>query len=263
MTTQGKVQDRVALVTGAGSGIGRAAAVLLAAEGATVLVADIHEESAATVAAATVAAGGRAEALRLDVADEQAWQRATALALDHHGRLDILVNNAGVALGKPIVEMTLAQWRQVLTVNLDGVFLGIRHAILAMRPRGGSIVNVGSVSGIRPFGGAAAYGASKAAVRLLTRVAAIECQDAGYAIRVNAVSPGGVKTPMWESQEFFRDLMARHGGAEEAFQAMAGGSPSQQFHSAADIARTILYLASDDSSHLTGIELVMDHGHTV
>jgi NAD(P)-dependent dehydrogenase (short-subunit alcohol dehydrogenase family) len=151
----------------------------------------------------------------------------------------------------------------VLAVNLDGVFLETRHGIRAMQAgKGGSIVNVASVSGIKPFAGASAYGAAKAAVRLLSRIAAIECQDAKNGVRVNVVTPGGVKTPMWEAMDFFRDLVAAHGGAEEAFAAMAGDVPSQQFFSPEEVARTVLYLASDASAHLTGVEVIMDRGHT-
>src|SRR5205085_2303528 len=177
--------------------------------------------------------------------------------------LDVLVNNAGVPFAKPVAETSLEQWRRVLAVNLDGVFLGTRHGIRAMQAGGGgSIVNVASVSGIKPFAGASAYGAAKAAVRLLSKVAAIECQDAKNGVRVNVVSPGGVKTPMWEAMDFFRDLVATHGGAEGAFAAMAGVAPAQQFFSAEEVARTVLYLASEESAHLSGVELVMDRGHT-
>jgi NAD(P)-dependent dehydrogenase (short-subunit alcohol dehydrogenase family) len=159
--------------------------------------------------------------------------------------------------------MSLEMWRRVLAVNLDGVFLGTRYGIAAMQPRGGgSIVNVASVSGIRPFAGAAAYGAGKAAVRLLSKIAALECQNANNGVRVNVVSPGAVKTPMWQEMDFFRALVAEHGGTEQAFAAMAGAVPSQQFFSAEEVARTILYLASDESSHLSGIEVTMDRGNT-
>jgi NAD(P)-dependent dehydrogenase (short-subunit alcohol dehydrogenase family) len=261
--SQGRVQDKVALVTGAGSGIGRATALLLGSEGAIVLVADINEKAAHTVAAEVVAAGGRAEPLALDVADEPAWQHATECLLNSHRRLDVVVNSAGVSFARPVADMSLAEWRRVLAVNLDGVFLGTRYGIRAMRAGGGgSIVNVASVSGIKPFAGASAYGAGKAAVRLLSRIAAIECADASSGVRVNVVSPGGVKTPMWESMDFFRDLMAEHGGTEGAFAAVAGPVGSHQFFAAEEVARTILYLASDESSHLSGVEVVMDRGHT-
>jgi NAD(P)-dependent dehydrogenase (short-subunit alcohol dehydrogenase family) len=259
----GRTHGKVALVTGAGSGIGRATATLLAKEGATVLVADLDEQAGRAVAAEVAASGGKAEALRLDVTDEAAWQQATERALAAHGRLDVLVNNAGVPAGGTVAEMSLGEWRRVLAVNLDGVFLGTKYGVRAMRAgKGGSIVNVASVSGIKAFAGAAAYGAGKAAVRLLSRVAAIECRDAGDGVRVNVVTPGGVKTPMWEAMDFFRALAAEHGGAEGAFAAMAGPAASQQFFAAEEVARTVLYLASDESAHLSGVELVMDRGHT-
>jgi NAD(P)-dependent dehydrogenase (short-subunit alcohol dehydrogenase family) len=259
---RGCVHEKVALVTGAGSGIGRATAALLAREGATLVVADVNEPAAQAVAAEIVSAGGKAESLRLDVTEEAMWQEATERIHSAHGRLDILVNNAGVPFGKPVADTSLEEWRRVLAVNLDGVFLGTRFGIRAMQAGGGSIVNVASVSGIKPFAGASAYGAAKAAVRLLSRIAALECQDARNGVRVNVVTPGGVKTPMWAAMDFFRGLVAAHGGSEEAFAAMAGVVPSQQFFSAEEVARTVLYLASDQSAHLTGVELVMDRGHT-
>jgi NAD(P)-dependent dehydrogenase (short-subunit alcohol dehydrogenase family) len=259
----GRVSGKVALVTGAGSGIGRAIASRMASEGATVLIADVNEQAAQSVAAEIASAGGKAEPLPLDVTDEAAWQQATEGALVHYGRLDVLVNNAGVPFGGPVAEMSLAEWRRVLAVNLDGVFLGTKYGTRAMRAgQGGSIVNVASVSGVKPFAGAAAYGAGKAAVRLLSKVAAVECQDARNGVRVNVVTPGGVKTPMWRAMDFFRELAAEHGGEEGAFAALAGPAPSQQFFTAAEVARTVLYLASDESSHLSGVELVMDRGHT-
>src|SRR5262249_3084022 len=157
-------------------------------------------------------------------------------------------NNAGLSFAKSVAEMTLEEWRRVLSVNLDGVFLGTKHAIRAMNTgNGGSIINVASVSGINAYTEAGAYGASKAAVRLLSRVAAIECTNAKTGIRVNLVTPSGVKTPMWETMDFFKQLIAQHGGTEEAFAAMAGSAASQQFYTADEVARTILYLASDES----------------
>jgi NAD(P)-dependent dehydrogenase (short-subunit alcohol dehydrogenase family) len=260
--SEGRAQGKVSLVTGAGSGIGRAVAALLAREGASVLAADIDEQAARAAAGDITSAGGKAEPVRLDVSEESAWREVTQSVLLRHGRLDVVVNNAGISFGNPVADTALEEWRRVLAVNLDGVFLGTKYGIRAMAGRGGSIVNVASVSGIKPFAGASAYGASKAGVRLLTRIAAIECQDARNGVRVNAVSPGGVKTPMWESMEFFRELIARHGGPEKAFEAMAGDVPSHQFYSPEDVARTILYLASDESAHLTGTEVVMDRGHT-
>jgi NAD(P)-dependent dehydrogenase (short-subunit alcohol dehydrogenase family) len=261
--SQRRVENKIALITGAGSGIGRATATLLASEGATALVADIDERAAHIVSREIVSAGGKAEPLTLDVTDDEAWQGTMEEILARHGRLDVVINNAGVPFGKPVADMSLAEWRRVLAVNLDGVFLGTKHGILALRAGGGgSIVNVASVSGIKPFAGASAYGAGKAAVRLFSKIAAIECQDAKNGVRVNVVTPGGVKTPMWQAMDFFQGLVAQHGGAEEAFAAMAGAVPSQQFFSSEEIARTILFLTSDESTHLTGVEIVMDRGHT-
>ena len=260
--SSGRVNSKIALVTGAGSGIGKATAILLAQEAATVIVSDIDGDAAERVASEIRDGGGAAEGMRLDVADESGWMAVMERIVTRFQRLDVLVNNAGVSFAKPIAETALDEWQRVLRVNLDGVFLGTKHAILAMRSRGGgSIINVASVSGITPYPEASAYGASKAAVRHFSKIAAIECADARTGIRVNVVTPGGVKTPMWESMGFFRDLVAEQGGTEQAFAAMAGTSASNQFSSPEDIARTILYLASDESAHLTGLELVIAQGH--
>jgi NAD(P)-dependent dehydrogenase (short-subunit alcohol dehydrogenase family) len=251
----------VALITGGGSGIGRATALLLAKEGATAVVADIDLNAAARVADEITGAGGRAEAVELDVSDETAWQAVMNTIVGKHERLDVLVNNAGISISKPVADASLADWRKVLAVNLDGVFLGTRHAIAAMKA-GGSIVNVASVSGIKPSPGAAAYCASKAAVRMFSKTVAIECADARTGVRVNVVTPAGVKTPMWEKEAFFQAMMKEHGSSENAFAAMTGGVPSHQFFTSEEVAVTILYLASDESVHLTGAEIVLDRGHT-
>ena len=260
--SKGRVKSRIALVTGAGSGIGRATATLLAQEGAIVILTDIDSHAVERVAREIRDMECEAESMRLDVADESAWVATMETILTRYQRLDVLVNNAGVSFAKPIAETTTEEWNRVLAVNLDGVFLGTKHAILAMRSRGGgSIINIASVSGITPYPEASAYGASKAAVRHFSKIAAIECADARSGIRVNAVTPGGVKTPMWESMGFFQELVAKQGGREAAVTAMAGTSASNQFSSPEDIAHTILYLASDESAHLTGVELVIAQGH--
>jgi 3(or 17)beta-hydroxysteroid dehydrogenase len=262
-TRSGRVQGKVTVVTGAGSGIGRATATLFAKAGASVIVSDLNLTAAQAVTREIDVDGAIVLPLRLDVTKEEDWQHLTEKVLADHGRLDVLVNNAGVSFAKPLEAMSLDEWRRVMAVNLDGVFLGTKHGITAMKKRnGGSIVNVASVSGITPSGGASAYCASKAAVRLFSRTAAIECADAKSGIRVNVVTPSGVTTPMWEQMPFFQDMMARLGGSQQAFAAMAGDVPSQQFFTSEDVAQTILYLASDESSHLTGIEIVMDWGHT-
>lgn len=254
------IADKIALVTGAASGIGKATAIVLADHGATVVVADIDDQTAQGVVATITMTGGSASALKLDVADDFSWKQAIDRTLKQHGKLNILVNNAGLSFAKPVVEMTHAEWRKVMAVNLDGVFLGTKHAIAAMRG-GGSIINVASVSGIKPSPGASAYCASKAAIRMFSKTAAIECCDAGNGVRVNVVTPGGVRTAMWEQMDFFKELVEQHGSVEKAFAAIEGQAPSQRFFAPEEVARTILYLAADESAHLTGVEIILDRGH--
>jgi 3(or 17)beta-hydroxysteroid dehydrogenase len=259
----GRVADKVALVTGAASGIGRSTALLLAREGATVAVSDVDEAGARQVAKQIADAGGKALALALDVTSEPAWESAMQAVLAASGRLDIAVNNAGLSAGTPITDMTVSEWRRVLAVNLDGVFLGTKHAILAMRrSQGGSIVNVSSASGIKASAGASAYCASKAAVIHFTKVAALECAQRGDNIRVNSILPAGVKTPLWKDMDFWKQLVAQHGGIEAAWQVLAQSTPLKRFALPEEIARGILFLASDESSYMTGAELVLDGGYT-
>jgi NAD(P)-dependent dehydrogenase (short-subunit alcohol dehydrogenase family) len=235
---------------------------LLAGEGAAVIVADIAAETGQHVAEEITRNGGKALSVPLDVTDEAAWQTAIEQVLHVFGRLDIAVNNAGVAVSRPVADMTLSEWRRVLQVNLDGVFLGTRHAIRAMQSaNGGSIINVASASGIKASAGASAYCASKAAVRLFSKTAALECAAAGARIRVNVVSPGGVKTPIWEKMDFWPGLVAQHGGKEAAWKSLAGSS-SEGFFSPQEIAQAILFLASEESSYLNAGELVIDRGYT-
>lgn len=255
------MNGKVALITGAGSGIGKATAQAFARAGATVIVADVDGMKADAVVAELRATGASAEAVSLDVSNEAQWTEALNHVKQTHGRLDALVNNAGISFAKPISEMTLSEWRRVLSVNLDGAFLGTKHAIHAMQGKGGSVVNVASASGITPYPGASAYAASKAALRLFSKIAAIECANAKNGVRVNVVTPAGVKTPMWETMPFFQDLVTKHGGSEEAFASITGGMPSRAFFTADEVARSILYLASDEASHLNGIEMVLARGH--
>jgi NAD(P)-dependent dehydrogenase (short-subunit alcohol dehydrogenase family) len=263
MTSEGggRMAGQVALVTGGASGIGRAAARLLAEEGAAVAVADRDEAGARETAGQITEAGGAARVCVLDVTSEAAWQATMEEVLGASGRVDVVVNAAGVSYSMPVAEMPLEQWRRVLAVNLDGVFLGTRAALRAMRPRGtGSVVNVASAAGVKAIPGAAAYCASKAAVVMLSRAAALEC--AGGGVRVNCVLPGGVKTPLWRQMAFWSELVTKHGGEEAAFAAMAQAVPLRRYAEPDEIARAILYLASDESAYVTGAELVIDGGYT-
>src|SRR5262245_48716359 len=214
----GRVVGKVALVTGAASGIGQAAALALAAHGAAVACADLNTACLEETVAAVGAAGGSAWLCRLDVTAESGWEEATEQVLRRHGRLDIAVNCAGISFAAPVADMTLDDWRRVMAVNLEGVFLGTKHALRVMRRGGGtgSIINVASVSGVKAQPGASAYCASKAAVIMFSRAAAQECRQAGERIRVNSISPTGVKTPMWRTMPFFQELMAAEGSEEAA-----------------------------------------------
>lgn len=249
---------RVALVTGAASGIGRAAAALLAQQGARVLVADLDAVAAAQTAEAIAFAGGTAAAQPLDVTSEADWRAAVERVEQRWGGLHVLVNSAGIAQVRPVPDTSLAEWRGVLAVNLDGVFLGTRFGIQAMRrAEGGSIVNVASASGLKAAAGAGAYCASKAAVLMLTRVAALECIQTGDRIRVNAVAPGGVKTAMWGKVPIGAEIMA-----SEAWNAPVDAPPGKRFATPDEVARAILFLASEEASYITGSVLAVDAGYT-
>lgn len=253
----GRVQGKVALITGAAKGIGREAALLLAREGARVAVTDVDEAEGRKVTEAIAAAGGEALFLKQDVADESQWQAVIAAVVERFGALNILVNNAGVALAGSVEETSLEDWRWLMSINLDAVFLGTKHAILAMKETGGgSIVNISSIEGIIGDPNLAAYNASKGGVRIFTKSAALHCARAGYKIRVNSVHPGYIWTPMVEG--FLNETEDPAAGKE----GLVALHPIGRLGVAGDIANGILYLASDESSFMTGSELVIDGGYT-
>ncbi len=256
-----RLQGKTALITGAASGIGRATALLFAAEGARVAVTDLNGAQLDALVAEIRDRGGDCCARVLDVRQETAWAAAIAEVLERWGGQDLLVANAGVSFARPIWEMSLEEWRAVHAVNLDGVFLGTKHAVGAMRQagRGGSIVIVSSASGLRASPGASAYCSSKAAVRHFARAVAAEC--AGDRIRVNTVVPGGVMTPLWEQMPFFQELKRQRGEAG-AWESLAAGTPLGRLASAQEIAAGILFLSSDDAAYVTGTDLVIDGGYT-
>ncbi|HET6971404.1 MAG TPA: SDR family NAD(P)-dependent oxidoreductase, partial [Phenylobacterium sp.] len=195
----GRVSGKVALVTGGASGIGRGCAEKLASEGAVVFVTDIQDALGAEVVAGIRKAGGKAEYLHHDVTDEAEWEGVVGQIKAGQGRLDILVNNAGIGIGGSILDMTLANWRRQTAINLDGVFLGVKHAIPLMRVSGdgGSIINISSVAGLKGSANLAGYCATKGGVRLFTKAVAMECANAKDGIRVNSVHPGLIETPIW------------------------------------------------------------------
>lgn len=255
---QNRVAGKIALVTGAASGIGRAIARELAEQGATVLVADIDENTALAVVAEIVDAGGSAEAVALDVTEEDQWVDAVDGAVERHGRLDILVNNAGIGGGdSSIEEMTVQNWRRIQEVNSEGVMLGCKHGVRAMKATGGgSIVNMSSIAGIVGAPQLSAYCASKGAVRMLTKSVALHCARKGYGIRCNSVHPSYTDTPMVDR------MVAAHHDPERLRTALTSASPLGRMGAPADVAGAVLYLASDDAAFVTGSELVVDGGVT-
>ena len=247
----GKLDGKVALISGGARGQGAAEAETFAREGAKVVFGDILDTEGQKVEAAIRAAGADATYVHLDVTSEADWQRAVQTATGRHGRLDILINNAAIVIPRvPIEDRTAAEWDQVMAVNAKGVFLGTKYAIPAMRQAGGgSIVNISSVAGIgQSLHQEPAYAASKGAIRIFTKVTA--SQHAVDKIRCNSVHPGPVDTEMFHSA--FRD--------PEAMARRLQRIPLQRMGTVAEIVSAVLYLASDDSSYMTGSELVIDGG---
>ncbi len=258
-----RVDGKVALVTGAGGGIGLATTRLLLEAGGRVLASDKDAVAGGALRAA-IGAEDALDFIEHDVTSEAAWKNTIARCLERFGRIDILVNNAGIALRERLDEMDFATWRKVMDVNLDGVFLGVRAAVAAMRANGdtgGTIVNVSSIMGL--VGGAGpAYNASKGGVRLLTKSVAAWCARDGLPIRVNSVHPGYIRTSLIENA-FAQVDPARDGYTpEEIRESIRALHPMGRFGEPEEVARAILFLASEDSSFMTGSELVIDGGYT-
>jgi 3(or 17)beta-hydroxysteroid dehydrogenase len=247
-----ELSGQVAIVTGGASGIGAAAAALLAQAGASVIVADLQ-----------AAKGTTGRFVRHDVTSEESWQALLADVLKREGRLDVMVNNAGIAGGAGSVESTdIATWQRVHAVNSEGVFLGCKYAIQGMKRTGpdkpkskGSIVNLSSVAGLQAGAGAIAYTASKGAVRLLSKSVALYCAEQKYGIRCNSVHPGGVDTPIFDG---LWQMVGREPG--KAF--LDARHPIGHMAEPREIGEVILWLASDRSSFVTGAEIAADGGIT-
>ncbi|MGI8508521.1 MAG: glucose 1-dehydrogenase [Gemmatimonadaceae bacterium] len=253
-----RLAQKIALVTGAAQGIGEAIARAFIAEGATVLVTDIRDEQGAALAASL---GPRARYYRLDVRREEDWIAVTSAALNTYGTLDVVVNNAGITgfedgpIPHDPEHASLGAWRAVLETNLDGVFLGCQHAIRAMRrTRAGSIINMSSRSGLVGIPLAAAYAASKAAVRNHTKSVALYCAQQGLAVRCNSVHPAAIMTPMWDA------MLGEGPGRTDREAAFVRDTPLRRFGTPAEVAHAVVYLASDESAYTTGAEFVLDGG---
>ncbi len=254
-----RVAGKVAIVTGGASGIGRASAVRLADEGATVVVTDIQDEAGKTAVAEIEASGGTAQFAHHDVTSEDEWVALVASVVAEHGGLDVLVNNAGIGIGASIVDMPLADWQRQQAINLDGVFLGLKHCIPAMRDSGGgSIINMSSVAGLKGSSRLAGYNATKGGVRLLTKGVALECAENRWNVRVNSVHPGIIDTPIWET--VVPGSLLPDGQPLDVGAMATMAVPTGELGKPTDIANGVLFLASDDSSYMTGTELVIDAG---
>ena len=251
----GRVEGKVALVTGAAQGIGAAVARLLVAEGARVLLTDINGDGAAGQAAAICRDhAGMAAAVEHDVTQEDAWRRALGKAADEFGQLHILVNNAGIGSLASVEDETLDNWRRVHAVDLDSVFLGCKLAIPLLRDSGGgSIVNISSISGIIAGHNLAAYNSAKAAVRHLSKSVALHCAHERNNIRCNSVHPVFIDTPIL-------DGLAGGGDREAALEKLARQIPLGRVGRTADVAYAVLYLAADESGFVTGSEIRVDGG---
>jgi 3(or 17)beta-hydroxysteroid dehydrogenase len=265
----GRVQGKVAIVTGAAKGIGAATAAVLAREGAKIVCTDLDEQGGQAVADEIANAGGEAIFKRHDVVDEAQWEAAVALAEERFGGLHILVNNAGIAPeGGPIEEKTLASWRRTIEIDLDSVFLGCKHGIRTIKKHtskggaGGSIINISSILGLVGQPNASDYNAAKGGVRLLTKSAALECAEAGYNIRVNSVHPGYIDTPLVRDALNRGVVQGQAVGPNEMRELLIMLHPVGRLGIAEEIANAVLFLSSEESSFMTGSELVADGGYT-
>lgn len=263
-----RLKGRVAFVSGGLRGIGLACAQRFLAEGAEVVLSDLDAEDSDTVRGVMAKLGQAASYISANVAKEEDWERAVALVKERHGKCHILVNNAGIDLTGPVEELSMDGWRRIMSINVDGVFLGTKHFVPLMAQsgtefRGGSsIINVSSIMGLVGMNEVSAYNASKGAVRLFTKGIAIEFAQKKMPIRANSLHPGFVETPLlkagfqrWVDQGFAEkpdDLVA----------GVVGMTPIGRLAQPEELASAAFFLASEDSSYMTGTELVIDGGYT-
>jgi 3(or 17)beta-hydroxysteroid dehydrogenase len=247
----GRVQGKVVLVTGAASGVGKENALLLAREGARVVLTDVNEEGVNAVAAEI---GAAAIALRHDISSESDWTRVIATAREKFGKIDVVVNNAAILAMANIEDTSLELWQKIQKINADGYFLGCKHAVEAMKENGGSIINMSSLAAIKGMAHFCAYSASKGSVAALTRSVAAHCKLRGYKIRCNSIHPDGILTPM---------VLNLMNNADAAAAAEVKGDPMARMCMPQDISNLVLFLASDESRFINGAELRIDNGQSI
>lgn len=255
----GRLKGKVAIVTGGALGIGEATSQLFAQEGAKVIIADINEKAGRDLEQRIQKEGHDALFLPLDVAKEESWKNLMEKSIEHYGKVNILINNAGISLGKDIMDTSLEEWNRIMDVNATGVFLGMKYAIEYMKDNGenNSIVNRSSIDGQVGEHDLFAYCASKGAVTVATKAAALACGERGYKIRVNSVHPAYVHTALTEQEAADSGMEP-----EEYFKAVGAKHPIGYIGRPIDIAYADLYLASDESLFVTGSELNVDGGWT-
>jgi 3(or 17)beta-hydroxysteroid dehydrogenase len=246
-----RVEGKVCIITGAASGIGREDAMLLAREGAKVVLTDLNEEAGRQVAAEI---GANALFIRHDIASESDWQNVIKTTVEHFGRLDVLVNNAAILAMGSIEDTTLELWQKVQKINGEGYFLGCKYAIQAMKETGGgSIINMSSVAALGAMPMFCAYSASKGAVAAMTRSIALHCKQQGYRIRCNSVHPDGVNTPMTQALA----------GGQPIPQEALDQDPMNRMAAPRDIANVVLFLAADESRFVNGAEIRVDNAQLI
>ena len=252
-----RMQGKVALVTGGAEGLGEAIGRLIVAEGGSVMLADIQT---AKVKAVADDLGERAAAIELDVRDLAQWDRAVAATVEHFGKLNVLCNVAGISEPGNVIEVDLDSWKRTIDINLNGTFNGCRTALPAMEANGekGAIVNMGSMIAMRPGAMFAAYAASKAGVTALTKSIALDCAARGKPIRANLVHPGAIRTPMYERYKY--SGMAPPDEIETSF---AATHPMNRIGEPDEVARAVVFLASDEASFTTGVDFTVDGGGSI
>ncbi|KOP77973.1 short-chain dehydrogenase [Lysinibacillus sp. FJAT-14745] len=248
-----RLENKIAIITGGGTGIGKETALLFAKEGAKVVITDINEQSGSATVKDIQAIGGEALFVRHDVSNEDDWKKVTDETIHAFGKVDVLFNNAGIYIIKPLAEIELADWNRLMSINVTGVFLGMKHIMpLMAKQNKGSVINASSIAGLTGAAGHVLYGASKGAVRIMTKDAAMEYAAAG--VRVNSIHPGYIDTGM-------ADYASETTGNSKE-QLGKNLFPLGRLGSVNEVAKMVLFLASDESSFSTGAEFVIDGGAT-